>query len=123
MLQHIALTVNNQDEIENFYKEVLQFNTIYQFSINKETSDLIFNVNDSFDVYLMEFKEVKLEIFICQLKEEKIFSHVCLSYSDSENIYKKAVNLGYKTLIKMNPQKNTYFIWDNSNNMFEIKEL
>jgi len=40
MLQHIALTVNDSEEIENFYKEVLLFNMHRKFSVNGETRQI-----------------------------------------------------------------------------------
>jgi len=50
-----------------------------------------------------------------------VFSHICLAYPDPENIYRKAVDRGYKTFVKKNPVKNTFFIWDQSGNLFELK--
>lgn len=63
------------------------------------------------------------EIFISASKEKKVFSHVCFAYRNAEITYKKAIELGYKTFIKKNPNSKTYFIWDRSGNMFEIKEI
>jgi hypothetical protein len=37
-------------------------------------------------------------------------------------IYNKAVEFGYKTFVKRNPTNATYFIWDKSGNLYEIKE-
>jgi hypothetical protein len=64
MLQHVALTINDSEEIENFH--------------------------------------------------EKVFAYICLAYQKAESAYKKASDLGYKTLIKKNPRKDTSFIWDKS---------
>jgi len=52
-----------------------------------------------------------------------VFSHICLAYQNAEGTYKKAVEKGYRTLIKKYPVNDTYFIWDKSGNMFEITEI
>jgi catechol 2,3-dioxygenase-like lactoylglutathione lyase family enzyme len=123
MLQHIALTVNDSEEIENFFKEVLLFNLKHKFSMKEEITHQIFDIEGSTDVYVMGHDDTVLEIFISPMKETKVFSHVCFAFSNAETIYKKASDLGYKTFIKENPNSNTYFIWDRSGNMFEIKEI
>lgn len=123
MLLHIAITIHSPKEIENFYKKILLFNVQKKFSLNKETSQKIFNTEEVVDVYLMEHQSVQFEIFISYKKGKKLFSHVCLAYRQTNTIYEKAIKSGYKTLIKSNKENDTYFIWDKSGNMFEIKEI
>lgn len=123
MIQHIALTVNDSEEIKNFYEEVLLFNIQHKFSIDREITKQIFNIEKLTDVYVMNRHDIQFEIFINSIKEKKVFSHICLGYRQTEIIYNKADKLGYKTLVKKNPINNTYFIWDKSGNMFEIKEI
>jgi len=123
MLQHIALTVNDSEEIENFYEEVLLFNMQRKFSVNGEVTRQIFNVEEITDVYVMNHQDVQFEIFINPKKERKVFSHVCLAFLKTEITYNKAIKGGFKALIKKGEDHNTYFIWDKSGNMFEIKEI
>ncbi len=123
MLLHVAITIHSSKEIENFYKKILLFTVQRKFSLNKETSQKIFNTEEVVDVYLMEHQSVQFEIFVSRKKEEKLFSHVCLAYRQTNTIYEKAIKQGYETQIKRNKENNTYFIWDKSGNMFEIKEI
>ena len=123
MLQHIALTVNDSEEIENFYEEVLLFSIQRKFSVNGEIIRQIFNIEAATDVYMMGHHNIHFEIFISSKKERKLFSHVCLAYRKAELTYNTAKKLGYKAIIKNNPDNDTYFIWDKSGNMFEIKEI
>lgn len=123
MLQHIALTVNDPEEIENFYEKVLLFDMKYKFSMNGKVPQQIFNIKGPTDVRVLEYQNVQLEIFVSPQKEKKVFSHICLGYWEPENSYRKAVKSGYKALLKHNESHDTYFIWDKSNNMFEIKEM
>lgn len=121
MLQHVALTVNDSEEIEKFYEDVLLFRHGYKFSLKDKIAREIFNVTGTTDVYKMVQMDVQLEIFLSSKKENKVFSHICLAYPDPEKIYHKAVDRGCKTFVKKNPVKNTFFIWDQSGNLFELK--
>ena len=123
MLQHIALTVNDPEEIENFYEKVLHFSTMYKFSVNGEITRQIFNAVKKADVYVMKYNNVDFEIFISPEKEKKVFSHICLSYQKAETTYNNAMKRGYKVLIKNGENHTTYFIRDKSGNIFEIKEI
>jgi hypothetical protein len=123
MLRHIGLTVTDSEEIENFYGEVLFFSMKHKFTINSKISQQIFNVNDVTDVYVMCQDDLEFEIFISHRKEKRVFSHVCLTYPGPEIIYESAVKSGYKALVKNGSDHNTYFIWDKSGNMFEIKKI
>ena len=123
MIQHIALTINDSEEIENFYENILLFSLNHKFSVNGEITRQIFNTEETVDVFMMGHHDTQYEIFVSPKKERKAFSHICLAYRKAEINYKKAIELGYKALIKKNYANNTYFIWDKSGNMFEIKEI
>jgi catechol 2,3-dioxygenase-like lactoylglutathione lyase family enzyme len=123
MLQHIALTVNDPEEIENFYKEILLFTTKHKFSVNGEITRQIFNVGETTDVYMMSYDNTYFEIFISPEKERKVFMHTCLAYRKAETICHNAIKRGYHTLVKKNKDHSTYFIRDKSGNIFEIKEM
>ncbi|MBN2213616.1 MAG: VOC family protein [Bacteroidales bacterium] len=123
MLRHIALTVNDSEEVNNFYEEVLLFNIKHKHSVDEKVIRQIFNVEGTTDVYIMENQNVQFEVFISPEKEQKVFSHVCLAFRNAEVIYNNTLKLGYKAIIKHNPDSRTYFIWDKSGNMFEIKEM
>ena len=124
MLHHIALAVTDPEEIRNFYEEVLLFSLRYKFSL--DTIDVLrqlFNTKNPTEVYVMKHQDVQLEIFIDPVKERKRFSHICLVYWKTGMIYNHAVQSGYRTWTKKGPGHLAYFIWDKSENLFEIKEM
>ncbi len=123
MIQHIALTVNDPEDIEKFYEEILLFRLEHKFIMEPYTSKEIFNITSSIDVYLLEYQDMQLEVFLNAGKEKHIFSHICLRYNNSAGIYKNAVAGGYRTIKRVRENHETYFIWDKSSNMFEIKEM
>jgi catechol 2,3-dioxygenase-like lactoylglutathione lyase family enzyme len=122
-LNHIALTVSDSEEIENFYENILAFSLKRKFLMDAGISAKFFGINKEIDVYFMEKDGVGLEIFLYPEKGKKIFPHLCLEYSDCSAIYSRAQKQNYKTEVKINPGRNdTYFVWDKSGNMFELKE-
>jgi catechol 2,3-dioxygenase-like lactoylglutathione lyase family enzyme len=123
MLKHVALSVTDSEEIENFYEEVLIFRMKHKFTLNSYLSQKIFNVNTLTDVYVLRRQDLEFEIFISLKKEKRVFSHICLSYQNPEIVYENALKSGYKTITKDGANHCTWFIWDKSGNMFEIKEI
>ncbi len=121
MLKHIALTVNDALEIKNFYEDILLFSLKQKHTVDGKIISLIFDVEKTTDIYIMEQHDVQFEIFISPEKEKKVFSHICLVYRNAEVIYNNSLKREYKAIIKKNPDSDTYFIWDRSGNMFEIK--
>jgi len=123
MIQHVGLTINDSTEIRDFYAEIMQFSVQKSFSMNEEVNRLIFGLNGKVDVYLMEKEGLQLELFISKNQEKKHYTHTCLACANAALMFEKADEKGYKSLAKENREgKHTYFIWDKSGNMFEIKE-
>ena len=122
MLHHIGLSVNQPEDIQNFYEEVLLFQIKHRTSIDGKIIEKIFQVPENVDICFMENQDTLFEIFIHSLQEKNVFSHVCLSYTGHTDIYHNAIQRGYRSVIKENPNHDTYFIWDHSGNMFEIKK-
>ena len=123
-LNHIALTVSDSEEIENFYEDILSFRLKRRFLMDANIGWKFFNRKKETEVYFMECDGVGLEIFLSPEKGKKLFLHVCLEYPNAKVIHYKAKKRGYKTEVKINPGRNdTYFIWDKSGNMFELKEV
>ncbi|MBN2262074.1 MAG: VOC family protein [Prolixibacteraceae bacterium] len=123
MIHHIALTVNESAEVKNFYENVLLFNVHHQFKLTSDLSNNIFGLPTETEVAVMRHHDMEFELFLSAQHETKAFSHVCLTYWKSERIYNKAKRAGYKTVVKPRNEHDTYFIWDRSGNLFEIKEL
>ena len=122
-LNHVALSVNDSEEIENFHEDILVFSLQRKFLMAAGIANNFFGVNKEIDVYFMKKTDVWLEIFLYPEKKNKIFNHLCLEYFGSEVIYTKSQKSGYKSQIKINPgRNNSYFIWDRCGNMFELKE-
>ncbi len=122
-IHHIALSITDSAEIENFYQQILSFTLKHQFSLFPSVALEVFNTEKTVDVYVMEKQDVQLEIFINPEKERKLFSHICLMDREAELIYRNATQQNYRSSIRENQGHSTYFIRDRSDNMFELKRM
>ncbi|MBN2349180.1 MAG: hypothetical protein JXJ22_10100 [Bacteroidales bacterium] len=122
MFNHIGITVRDKKEITGFYINVLQFRVEFNFQLNKELSETLFDIQKNTEVVELILKKTKLEIFIDDQPDFRSYAHICFNYKIPEEIYYNALHYGYKTFVQEGRTGKTYFIWDNSNNLFEIKK-
>jgi catechol 2,3-dioxygenase-like lactoylglutathione lyase family enzyme len=122
-LEHIALTVLSHKEISDFYHDILGFEIVKEFELNQDLSEKIFNISTTAQIFFMKKNDLFFEIFV-GLKITKIgYNHICLSLSNREKIYKKAIALGYSTIRIARDTNDIIFLKDKSGNLFEIKEI
>lgn len=120
--KHAGLTVS-KDDIQNFYMDILGFRTEGEFQLNNELAESIFNIDENIDVQYLIKGEVILELFILsEFSLNPSFNHICLIMDNCNLIYEKARKKNYWTFHKTNSKnQSTYFIKDNMNNLFELK--
>ena len=121
-LEHIALTVTDYDEIEQFYHEVLGMNEINSFILDKVLARDIFGIEEETKVFLLQKDKMLLEIFLTPELYDPGFKHICISTTNREEIVKKAIQHLYKCLRLKRGNSDMVFITDNSGNIFEIKQ-
>jgi catechol 2,3-dioxygenase-like lactoylglutathione lyase family enzyme len=122
-LEHIALTINNNDEIVDFYHNVLGMKTARAFTLNSELSDTIFKIIKDVHVYLLKKGNLFFEIFISPEKKSHGYDHVCISVTSREKMIQNAVKANYEVIQIERENSDLVFIKDKSNNIFEIKEM
>jgi catechol 2,3-dioxygenase-like lactoylglutathione lyase family enzyme len=121
-IEHIATTITDQAEIQNFYCNVLGMNEIRRFVLKNELAGQIFGINKDTFVFQLQKEDLFLELFLVAGKYDKGFEHICISIKDRENLIAKAEQNGY-TCIRIEKEKSDLvFIKDKSGNIFEIKE-
>lgn len=108
--------------MSRFYENILSFRVHHRFALYPEVALDLFGVNKSVDVVVMEKEGLQLELFIHQKKETKTFTHLCLVEETLESIAEKARQAGYRLKERRQPGKVTYFLWDHSGNLFELKQ-
>jgi catechol 2,3-dioxygenase-like lactoylglutathione lyase family enzyme len=121
LLNHIAIPVCAENEIHDFYEEILGFIEKYRFEIDVETSNHIFRINRPIKVVMVENYELRLELYL-SMKNDLRINHICLNVSDFDNICRKAEKGGYEVTVIVRPSGPQAFITDKSGNRFEIKQ-
>ena len=121
-LEHLGITIDNVNEVTNFYENIFKMNKVRSFELNSNLAEKIFNISQSVEVYLMQNGYITIELFIHKEMKKPSFDHFCLSFDDRQNVVKQAMKNGYKVIIKKRKNSDLIFIKDNTGNIFEIKE-
>ncbi len=121
-LEHIAISVNNSSEIENFYRDILGMNVVKSFTLNKSLAENIFGIEKDISVFLVKKDELILEIFVVAMQDGLGFNHICLAVKNREELVAKAEQNNYKCIRIEREISDLIFVKDKSGNIFEIKE-
>lgn len=122
-LEHIALSVSDQQEIEKFYSNILEMKQIKNFVLGRDLADNIFGIDEEINVFLLQKDKVVFEIFITTVSKKQAFDHVCISINNRENFINKVIKSGYKVIRIKREFFDLIFIKDKDGNIFEIKEM
>ena len=121
-LEHIALTITDYNEIEQFYHKVLGMLEIKNFILDKDLARDIFGIEEETKIFLMQKDKLLLEIFLNTKQLNHSFYHICISTSHREDMVKRAIQLSYKCIRLKRQNSDMIFISDHSGNMFEVKQ-
>lgn len=121
-LNHIALTITNVEEIDNFYNKLLGCNLEKEFKINSELSFQIFNIKRETEVFLVRKENLFFELFLYPETIKPTYSHVCIVVPEREKLVRLADKGNYKVMHIARDIHDLLFISDKSNNIFELKE-
>lgn len=117
---HAGLQVNKQD-LKPFYVEILGFSENFSFNLQSELAEQIFEAHSTIEVFNLIKSDIQLELFVTDKKHKPGFNHLCLLESDLSSVKEKAQQLGYKFIVRQKPDKETVFLYDSMENMFELK--
>jgi len=122
MFEHIGITINEESDIQAFYKDLLGLKEINKFDLYEDLSEKIFGINNTVSVSLFSNDDLLIELFLTDKKQKAVYNHICISVKNRDNIIKKATSMGFPvTTIKRESKDYLLFIKDNSGNIFEIK--
>jgi catechol 2,3-dioxygenase-like lactoylglutathione lyase family enzyme len=121
-LEHVAITITDFNEIEQFYHEILGMNEIKSFVLDKVLAKDIFDIEEETKVFLFQKNTLLLELFLMQERCAHGFNHICISTNNREEIVKKATQHSYRCLRLKRENSDMIFISDNSGNVFEVKQ-
>ncbi len=122
-LNHIGLTINDFDDIQNFYINILGFKKIREFNISSDIAKKIFDVEKEILIVVLNNNYLTIELFCFGKSEPKYFSHICFNVKNRNEFIEKIKRTKYHYFIIPRGNYDLLFIKDNSNNLFEIKEM
>ena len=120
-IEHIALTIIKEQEIKDFYEDVLGMKPVKNFILEKELAHKIFGQEEAVKVIQLIKDQTFLEIFISSRKQSNQFAHLCFKVDDREALINKATSLNYECIKIERPASDLIFLKDKSGNLFEIK--
>jgi len=121
-LEHIALTVSEPADINDFYLDILGMKEVKNFVLNKVLANKIFGVNKEISVFLLQKDDISLEIFILHGQSKHSFEHVCFAVNDREELVENSLKQNYECIRIERDLFDLVFLKDKSGNIFEIKE-
>ena len=123
MIKHIGLQVKAKD-IPLFYEKILGGKKGRSFVLTETDAKNIFNFHTRVDVIYIRAEGVNFELFVDENTPSKSFTHICLTHRNAERVFIEARQAGFWTHLrqKAGGASKTYFIRDNNQNLFEIKQ-
>ncbi len=122
MLEHIGITINEENDIQAFYKDLLGLKEVQKFDLYKDLSEKLFGISNAVSVTHLSGDDLFLELFLTDRKQDPVYNHICVSVQDRDSFIRKAESKGFPiTQIRRESRDDLLFIRDNSGNIFEIK--
>jgi len=122
MLEHIGITINEENDIQAFYRDLLELKEIKKFDLDKDLSEKLFGISDTVSVTLFSSDGLLMELFLTDRKQDPVYNHICISVRDRDDFIKKAESAGFSVInAERGSKEDLVFIKDNSGNIFEIK--
>ncbi len=121
MLKHIAITVNENNDINAFYRDLLGFSETRRFTLPEELSDELFGIKESTEVVILFSDDIYLEVFLSGRKMKPAYNHICIGVQNREDLMGRAQCSGYSvTRVRRTPKQDLIFLRDSSGNSFEL---
>ncbi len=120
-LEHIALSIKDEHDINLFYKQILGMQEVRNFTLNKTLSGKIFGIATETNVHLLKKGDLTFEIFINPNQADLGFNHICFKTNDRDSLIDKAREGNYECIQIERENSDLIFIKDHSGNVFEIK--
>ena len=123
MFVHVALTINDALEINDFYSDILGFEEKRRFVLDKELTGKLFGIEEDTEIITIEKDGLILEIFVSDRKNSINFEHTCIRIDNREEVIKKVREKNYPCVVVKRDEMDLVFIKDGSNNLFEVQQF
>lgn len=120
---HVAVSVDSIKSADCFFCDVFGLKKTKEFVVSKKLCFDIFGVSEEVSVAVYEIDSVCFEVFISKQSFASGFSHVCLGVSDLLELKGRVSKYGFEFKVVQKNEKELYFVYDKSGNLFEIKQV
>ncbi len=123
-LNHIALSIQDKEDLIDFYQNILGFSLEYQYEINATLSSTIFDIEKPTEVHRYSKDNLHFEFFITTEKITPVFAHIGIDVVDRETIADKCNRAGYQVIrVERKEKYDLLFVSDKAGNKLELKDL
>lgn len=121
-LKHIALNIQHEEELVDFYEKVLGFHFIRKYKLDNKFAQKIFGVDTEINVFIYSNFTLYLELFVFPEKTNQGFAHICAEMEDRDVVVERCKKAGYPIIkIEREEKEDLLFIMDKADNKFELK--
>jgi len=120
---HYGFAVNSENELYDFYSEILGLEIFREFTLDASLSVALFGINEELKVFQLKKEDIMFEVFIFDERKKMNLTHQCLIVNNRKEIIDKALKKDYPVLMVERPGRPLVFLSDRSGNRFEIKNI
>ena len=121
-LNHIALSIQNKEELRDFYEDILRFRFEYQYNVDASLSLTLFGIKKPAEVFRYSKNNLHLELFVAIEKTIPAFAHIGIEVENREVIEDKCKKAGYQVIrVERKEKYDLVFVSDKAGNKFELK--
>ncbi|OFX73067.1 MAG: hypothetical protein A2X12_09865 [Bacteroidetes bacterium GWE2_29_8] len=120
-IKHIGLQIKEQD-IKDFYIDLLGCDILNIFVLSKEDASNIFGILEEVNVIYAVHDNIELELFVSDTHKERDFNHLCIYTNVKNDLINKVKQTDFFYHIREKANKQTLFVRDSNNNIFEFKD-
>jgi len=121
MAKQLVLNTTRND-IQDFYVGILGGKITRHFTLSEKEAVKILHIPQQHEVYELELQNMQLELLPYEVIEEDSLQHFCFHLNNASDAYHKAIKKHYSAHLRRKDGKETYFITDRNNNLFEIED-
>lgn len=121
-MENQVVLKTKESDIQEFYVDILGGEITRHFPLNVEQAIKSFDIPQAMEVYEVKLKNTLFELCPYEAFEQDSLQHLCLHLNSAANAYNKAFVHKYWTGLRKKNGKETYFIKDKNNNLFELED-
>lgn len=110
-----------ENDIQEFYVGILGGKITRHFNLNVEEAIKSFDIPQALEVYELKLQNKLFELCPYEAFEQDSLQHMCLHLDGASDAFKKALMHNYWTYLRKKDDRETYFIKDKNNNLFELE--